>query len=184
MPVTVAAHRRHPEFLLLLALGMATGAIDVRIVQVWAWPAAVVGLWFAASAALIGVAAVGLRALPAVCAIAASSLYAVPIVGAILRWHLHPGKAALMGDGALQTQLAGDFLLKGVDPYGADYARAGLGAAPWAEPFPSPALHHLVTWPGQFLLPLPLQALSKLVVGWWDERVFLLLAAAIVWLLL
>src|SRR5207248_3278050 len=83
-----------------------------------------------------------------------------------------------------QTQLAGDFVLHGVDPYGADYGRAGLASAPWAEAFPSPALHHLVTWPGQFLLPLPLQALSRLVFGWWDERVFLLVAAVAIWLLL
>src|SRR5438876_852301 len=62
--------------------------------------------------------------------------------------------------------------------------RAGLPAAPWGESFPSPALHHLVTWPGQFLLPLPLQALSRLVFGWWDERVFLLVAAVAIWLLL
>ena len=183
MPVTVAAHRRHPEFLLLIGLGIATGAIDVRIVQVWAWPAAVVGLWFAATALLIAVAAVRLQALSAVCAVAAASLYAVPIAGAILRWHLHPGKTALIGDGALQMQLAGDFLLKRVDPYGADYARAGLGAAPWAEPFPSPALHHLVTWPGQYLWSLPLQAVGRLA-GWWDERMYLLIAAAVIWWLL
>src|SRR5207302_1094734 len=59
-----------------------------------------------------------------------------------------------------------------------------LAAAPWGESFPSPALHHLVTWPGQFLLPLPLQAISRSVFGWWDERVFLLVAAVAIWLLL
>jgi hypothetical protein len=75
-------------------------------------------------------------------------------------------------------------VLNGTDPYGADYGRAGLAAAPWGESFPSPALHHLVTWPGQFLFPLPLQAVSRLVFAWWDERVFLLLAAVAVWLLL
>jgi hypothetical protein len=111
-------------------------------------------------------------------------LYALPVVGGIVRWHLVASPKALIGDGAYQTQLAGDFVLRGIDPYGADYGQAGLAAAPWAESFPSPALHHLVTWPGQFLFPLPLQALTKLVFGWWDERVFLLISAAAVWLLL
>src|SRR5207237_433914 len=111
-------------------------------------------------------------------------LYALPVAGAILRWHLVASPQALIGDGAFQTQLAGDFVLHGIDPYGADYGRAGLAAAPWGESFPSPALHHLVTWPGQFLLPLPLQAISRSVFGWWDERVFLLVAAVAIWLLL
>jgi len=111
------------------------------------------------------------------------SLYAVPVMGAIIRWHLAPSTTALIGDGAYQTQLAGDFLLRGLDPYGADYAAAGLGAAPWGESFPSPALHHLVTWPGQFLWPLPLQLAAR-PLGWWDERFFLLLAAGATWWLL
>src|SRR4030081_2610120 len=113
-----------------------------------------------------------------------SSDEAMDGAGRIVRWHLVASPPAPIGDGAYQTQLAGDFVLHGIDPYGADYGRAGLAAAPWAEGFPSPALHQLVTWPGQFLFPLPLQALSKLLFGWWDERAFLLLAAAAIWILL
>ena len=111
------------------------------------------------------------------------SLYALPVVAAIVRWHVAPSSTALIGDGAYQTQLAGDFVLRGIDPYGADYASAGLGAAPWGESFPSPALHHLVTWPGQFVWPLPLQLAAR-QLGWWDERVFLLVAAGVTWWLL
>src|SRR5213080_2151280 len=58
-----------------------------------------------------------------------------------------------------------------------------LGAAPWGETFASPALHHLVTWPGQFLWPLPLQLAAR-PLGWWDERIFLLVAAGLIWWLL
>ena len=172
------------DALVLIAFGLPTAAIDWQIAVTWALPA-----WVPAIAAVLVVALI-VTALtrPAWKAFAAAGavtlLYALPVIGGILRWHLVASPRALIGDGAYQTQLAGDFVLKGIDPYGADYAGAGLAAAPWGESFPSPALHHLVTWPGQFLYPLPLQAVSKLVFGWWDERIFLLLAAAAIWLLL
>jgi hypothetical protein len=175
---------QHGDTLVLILLGLPTAAIDWQIAVTWALPAWIPALVAGLVLALIGtmlarpawkvfatVAAVGL-------------LYALPVVGGILRWLLVASPRALIGDGAYQTQLAGDFVLHGIDPYGADYGRAGLAAAPWGESFPSPALHHLVTWPGQFLFPLPLQAVSKLVLGWWDERVFLLLVAAAIWILL
>ena len=175
---------QHGETLVLVVLGLPTAAIDWQIALTWALPA-----WIPAVAAGAVVALIATTlARPAwkafVGAAAVALLYALPVVGAMLRWHLVASPRALIGDGAYQTQLAGDFLLRAIDPYGADYGGAGLAAAPWAENFPSPALHHLVTWPGQFLFPLPLQAGSKVLLGWWDERVFLLLAAAAVWLLL
>jgi uncharacterized membrane protein len=45
-------------------------------------------------------------------------------------------------------------------------------------------LHHLDYWPGTIVLPLPIQALFQFVAGWWDERIWLLLAGAAVFLLL
>jgi hypothetical protein len=174
----------HGDTLLLATLGLATGVIDWQIALTWSVPA-----WLSALAALlagllivISVARPRLKAFAAPAAVAL--LYALPVVGGILRWHLVASPRALIGDGAYQTQLAGEFLLRGIDPYGADYGGAGLASAPWGESFPSPALHHLVTWPGQFLFPVPLQAASRFFFGWWDERVFLLLAAAAIWLLL
>lgn len=175
---------QHADALVLILLGLPTAAIDWQIAITWALPAWIPAVGGCLVAALIAIA----LARPHVKAIAAAAvvtvLYALPVIGGIVRWHLVASPRALIGDGAYQTQLAGDFVLNGIDPYGADYARAGLAAAPWGESFPSPALHHLVTWPGQFLFPLPLQAVSRLVFGWWDERVFLLLAAAAIWLLL
>jgi hypothetical protein len=175
---------QHGETVVLILLALPSVAIDWQIALTWALPTWVPVVAALAVGALIATMVVrpALKAFAAPAAVAV--LYALPVAGAILRWHLVASPRALIGDGAYQTQLAGDFLLKGIDPYGADYGSAGLAAAPWAEGFPSPALHHLVTWPGQFLFPLPLQALSKLVFGWWDERVFLLLVAAAVWLLL
>ena len=170
--------------LVLLLLGVPTAAIDWQITVTWALPA-----WVAAAGACLAAALIvamlirpGAKSLATAAVVAV--LYALPVIGAIVRCHLVASHRALIGDGAYQTQLAGDFVLHGIDPYGADYGRAGLAAAPWGETFPSPALHHLVTWPGQFLFPLPLQALSRLIFGWWDERVFLLLAAVAIWLLL
>ena len=175
---------QHGDALALILLALPTAAIDWQIAVTWALPA----LLPAAAACLVAALIVTMLARPRTKAFTIAAvvalLYALPVVGAILRWHLVASPHALIGDGAYQTQLAGDFVLQGQDPYGADYGRAGLAAAPWGESFPSPALHHLVTWPGQFLFPLPLQALSKVVLGWWDERVFLLISAAAIWLLL
>jgi len=175
---------QHADALLLLLLGVPTAAIDWQIAVTWALPAWVTVAGVCLVMALIVTMLIRPGAKSLATAAVVAVLYALPVVGAIVRWHLVASPQALIGDGAYQTQLAGDFLLHGTDPYGADYGRAGLASAPWGESFPSPALHHLVTWPGQFLLPLPLQALSRLVFGWWDERVFLLVAAVAIWLLL
>jgi hypothetical protein len=169
--------------ILLALLAIPTAAIDSRIAAIWSWPAVLIGVWLGGTAVVIAVGFSWPRLRALLSFIAVAALYAVPIAGAILRWHFVPSRMALIGDAAYQTQLAGDFLLKGIDPYGADYGRAGLASAPWGESFPSPALHHLVTWPGQVLLPLPLQFVARLA-GWWDERVFLLLAAGAIWWLL
>jgi len=175
---------QHADALVLLLLGVPTAAIDWQIAVTWALPAWVAPAGVCLVAALIVTMLIRPGAKSFAIAAVVAVLYALPVVGAIVRWHLVASPRALIGDGAYQTQLAGDFVLHGIDPYGADYGRAGLAAAPWGESFPSPALHHLVTWPGQFLLPLPLQAISRSVFGWWDERVFLLVAAVAIWLLL
>jgi hypothetical protein len=175
---------QHGDALVLILLGLPTSAIDWQIAVTWALPAWMPAVGACLVAALIVTMLARPRAKPFATAAVVALLYALPAVGAIVRWQLVASPRALIGDGAYQTQLAGGFVLQGVDPYGADYGRAGLATAPWGESFPSPALHHLVTWPGQFLFPLPLQALSRLVFGWWDERVFLLLAAVAIWLLL
>ncbi len=170
--------------LLLLVLAGPTAYVDWRIVQAWSWPPAWSAAWLGLSLLAVGVGVVWLERRELVAPLVVTSLYAGPIVTAIARLHFVPSPVALIGDGALQTQQAGDLLLHGSDPYGADYAALGLGRTPWAEPFPNPALHHTVFWPGQFLLPLPLQALSQTALHWWDQRVFLLMAGVAIWILL
>lgn len=176
--------RREGEMVLLLLLGLASAYVDWRIATIWSWPLGWRLLWLGASAVLAVLGFLRISWRESMAALAAASLYAVPVVGAIVRWHLSTGGTALIGDGALQTQLAGQLLLRGTDPYGADYAALGLGRAPWSEPFPNPALHHAVFWPGQFLIPVPFQAVSQAIFGWWDQRMFLLGAAIAIWLLL
>jgi hypothetical protein len=140
--------------------------------------------WMGATAAAILLALLRPRARELAAGAVAASLYAMPIIDGIIRWHLLPATRALIGDGALQIQIARRVLLSGTDPYGFNYVGTGLERAPWAQPFPNPALHHLDYWPGTIVLPLPVQAASQWVLGWWDERVLLLGAAVVAWVLL
>jgi uncharacterized membrane protein YqjE len=176
--------RRHGETLLLVVLGIPSGAVGWQIARTWGLPGWLPAL-LAGLLALLVVAAVAQPRLKELAAIGAVVvLYALPIVGAIVRWHLVRGTTALIGDGAYQIQLARNLLMRGVDPYGFDYTGTGLERAPWGQPFPNPALHHLDYWPGTIVLPLPVQAAFQFVTGWWDERIWLLGAGAAVFVLL
>src|SRR5438309_11313196 len=108
-PGTRVAYR-HIESIMLLVLAIPSAAIEWRIAQTWSWPAGLVALWLGATALAVGAGLVRsqLRAIGS--AMATLSLYAVPVVGAIIRWHVVPAPMALIGDGAYQTQLAGEFL--------------------------------------------------------------------------
>ena len=176
--------RRHGETLLLALFGIPSAAVGWQIARTWGLPG-----WLPASLAVLLVILIASSLLEphlkeAAAAGAVVTLYGLPIVGAIVRWHLAPGTTTLIGDGAYQIQLARNLLMRGVDPYGFDYTGTGLERAPWGQPFPNPALHHLDYWPGTIVLPLPIQALFQFVAGWWDERIWLLLAGAAVFLLL
>ena len=175
---------RRGEALLLILLGIPTGAVDWQIANTWALPVSVRLLCLAATVVALGTI-IAIRRLAAVgAALAVSLLYALPILGGIVRWHLVPSGTALIGDGAYQMQLSRDVLMRGTDPYGFNYDGTGMERAPWGQPFPNPALHHLDYWPGTVVLPLPLQAAFHAVLGWWDERIWLLIAAVAVWVLL
>jgi hypothetical protein len=176
--------RRRGETLLLLVFGIPSAAVGWQIARTWGLPAWVPALLAGLVTILIVSAALQPRFRELAATGAITVLYALPIVGAIVRWHVVPSTTALIGDGAYQIQLARNLLMRGVDPYGFDYTGTGLERAPWGQPFANPALHHLDYWPGTIVLPLPVQAAFQLVAGWWDERIWLLLAGAAVFVLL
>jgi hypothetical protein len=176
--------RRHGETLLLALFGIPSAAVGWQIARTWGLPGWLPALLAGLLVILIAASLLEPRLKEAAAAGAVVTLYGLPIVGAIARWHLVPGTTTLIGDGAYQIQLARNLLMRGVDPYGFDYTGTGLERAPWGQPFPNPALHHLDYWPGTIVLPLPIQALFQFVAGWWDERIWLLLAGAAVFLLL
>ncbi len=171
---------RRGEALLLALLGIPSAAVGWQIARTWGLP----GWLPALLAGLLAVLIVAAVAKPRLTELAATGavvvLYALPIAGAIVRWRMVQGPTALIGDGAYQIQLARNLLMRGVDPYGFDYTGTGLERAPWGQPFPNPALHHLDYWPGTIVLPLPIQAAFQFVTGWWDERIWLLLAGVAV----
>ena len=174
---------RHGEAVILVLLGVPTALVDWQIAQTWRLPA-----WIGLLAAVVLLAAFALVALvtrlrAAGSAVAVAVLYALPVMGGIVRWRMVPSPTALIGDGAYQMQLAREVLMRGIDPYGFIYVGTGMERTPWSQPFANPSLHHLDYWPGTVLIPLPLQAAFKALFSWWDERLWLLLAAVAVWVL-
>jgi hypothetical protein len=175
---------RHGDSLVLVMLGLASGLIDWQIATTWLLP-----VWIPLLCAVLVMVGIGASILrprlkDSVAAASVAVLYALPVIGGIARWHLIPSPTALIGDGAYQMQLARNVLMRGIDPYGFNYVGTGLERTPWNQPFPNPSLHHLDYWPGTIVLPLPVQAAFQGVLGWWDERIWMLLAAVAVWLLI
>jgi hypothetical protein len=175
---------RHADSVLLAILGLSSGLIDWQIATTWSLP-----LWLPLLCAILIAVSIGAGVVrppfqEIAAAITVAVLYAGPVIGGIARWQLVPSPTALIGDGAYQMQLARNVLMRGVDPYGFNYIGTGLERAPWNQPFPNPSLHHLDYWPGTIVLPLPLQAAFQGVLGWWDERIWLLLAAIAVFCLI
>lgn len=91
--------------------------------------------------------------------------------------------------GVLQTEAAMDFLLRGENPYAVDYRNTeveenNLSTNYWRNYGTIPIVHHLPYLPFSVLAALPFQAAWEMVFGWYDQRLFHLLAAALAcWLL-
>jgi hypothetical protein len=94
------------------------------------------------------------------------------------RWHSpHPLQFAHDG-GVVQTEESARFLLRGVNPYAADFS-----ATPLREVAIPGILRHNPYLPASFLLPAPLIALADRLQVPFDQRlIYLLLYAAGVWL--
>lgn len=95
------------------------------------------------------------------------------LVAAYLRLH----------DGALQVELALAHLQNGVNPYVATYDHPLMSI--WdPEIGVNPATEHLIYLPGLLLAALPFQWMSTAVLGFYDQRLFYLLAFILVILIL
>ncbi|MFN8474534.1 MAG: glycosyltransferase family 87 protein [Anaerolineae bacterium] len=94
-------------------------------------------------------------------------------------------------DNPVQVEAAADYLLHGVNPYGADYfatplARwSGYTGATYSNnpndvPPPdwkvNPALYHVVSLPFGLLAAVPFDVVSRAIFGWFDARVLYLAA--------
>lgn len=83
------------------------------------------------------------------------------------------GPAAYTHDGGvIQTEITIQYLLSGVNPYVADYLDTPMAA--WGTEYRT-ALYHYPYLPWTFLFSAPFYLLSRLVLGWYDQR-FLYLA--------
>jgi glycosyl transferase family 87 len=175
---------RYGEAVVLLLLGLPAAVIDWQIAATWSVPTWIRLLAAAVLASAFAAVVVTRRLRHAGAPLTVAILYGLPVVGGIIRWHSVPSTTALIGDGAYQMQLSRGVLMRGIDPYGFNYVGTGMERAPWGQSFPNPALHHLDYWPGTVLVPLPIQAAFKALFGWWDERLWLLLAGVAIWVLL
>jgi uncharacterized membrane protein len=86
----------------------------------------------------------------------------------------------------MQTEEAMKLLLSGRNPYAEDYV--GTAMADWhfkiGELTLNPALYHLPYLPATFTLPIPFYLLVNSLFGWYDHRLFQLVALLILLVLL
>lgn len=93
-------------------------------------------------------------------------------------------------DNPIQVEEAAKFVLRGVNPYAANYFETPMARWPYTGPMYSndpfdrlpdnwdvnPALYHVVSLPFGILATVPLQALFGATIGWFDARILYLLA--------
>ena len=93
------------------------------------------------------------------------------------------GPATYSHDGLIQTELATAFFAQGRNPYVVSYRDTPM--ADWTfregDLTENPALDHVPYLPATFILPWPLRQLSMLALGWYDQRLFHLIAFVVAW---
>jgi len=91
--------------------------------------------------------------------------------------------------GVLQTEAAMDFILQGDNPYARDYHGTAVEENNnrtnyWLHYGTAPIMHHLPYLPFSVVAALPLKLAATMIFGWYDQRLFYLLVAALAcWLL-
>ena len=114
-----------------------------------------------------------------------------PILASMVLRHRSGNPVAYVHDNPIQIEAAVKYMLRGVDPYGADYFSTPLAAWPHYTgatysnnpndvPPPdwtiNPAMYHVVSLPFGLLAAVPFQLLSNAVLGWFDARLLYLAA--------
>lgn len=90
---------------------------------------------------------------------------------------------ARIHDGAIQLEMATDYLVEGINPYTATYEHPVMQL--WLlQVEVNPATEHLVYLPGLLLLTLPVKWAATAVFGFYDQRLLYLLAFVLLVLLL
>ncbi|MBI3914005.1 MAG: hypothetical protein HY327_07445 [Chloroflexi bacterium] len=121
-------------------------------------------------------------------ALCAFVVFLIVIVPTLLEIILRRGSAPFdhIHDGALQSEVAMQFLLAGQIPFGQNYAATTLGQ--WQHHVIDPAinfeLQHYLYLPATFLLPIPVYLLTQNLFGWFDIRIISIIAFALLWMLL
>ncbi len=83
-----------------------------------------------------------------------------------------------VNDVTMQVEEGAGFLTRGVDPYAVTYVHTPL--VHWySSPAISAALYHVDRPPAEFVVSAMLSALSRTVLGWFDERFLYLLCLAV-----
>jgi hypothetical protein len=87
-------------------------------------------------------------------------------------------------DGLIQTEAAIDLLGTGKNPYTASYHDTPMVDWPFREGDlrVNPALEHLAYLPASFVLPWPFYWAVDALLGWYDHRIFQLVAFLVLWL--
>ncbi|MFC1688020.1 hypothetical protein ACFL0L_05620, partial [Patescibacteria group bacterium] len=83
-------------------------------------------------------------------------------------------------DSTIMTEEAMKFALAGRNPYSEDYRITPLADWPWnPDGRENPALDHYAYLPGMFMSGLPFFAFIEKALGWYDHRLFQLIALAL-----
>lgn len=95
------------------------------------------------------------------------------------------GPATHAHDGLIQTEIAIQYLLDGLNPYTEDYIDTPMADFPGNEPPLTDApLYHNAYLPFLFIGSIPFYLLSQATLGWYDQRFVYLLAYSVILLVL
>ncbi len=114
-----------------------------------------------------------------------------PTLGSMVLRQRSGDPVAYVHDNPIQVEEAVTYMLRGIDPYGADYVNTPMAAWPhYTGPTYSnnpndvpppdwtinPALYHVVSLPFGLLAAVPFHLLSNAILGWFDARLLYLAA--------